>query len=110
MSPDRVRPAECVLGDRTLCPSECLRTGRCVVIRIRQKDSVEHLGVPLAVVGETLRFLQILPRPAVLLLPLAGLEPVSADLAVSCAPARTDDEEARAVRGSDRRGALRGER
>ena len=75
-------PDDCALGRRAPCPEECGRAGRCVVIRIRHADGSERWGVPLAVVGETLRFRQSFPRPDIILLPLDGLEPASAGEAV----------------------------
>ena len=93
MSPEPARPVGCVLGDRHPCPPECRKAGGCVVIRIRQRNDVERTGVPLALVGETLRFLQVLPQEALLLLPLGSLEPLSAELAISRAPAPAEDRD-----------------
>ena len=91
MSPLRGPCPDCTLGEGTPCPRECLQAGRCVVVRIRQRNDVERTGVPLALVGETLRFLQVLPQNALLLIPLGSLEPLSAELAISRVPTPAED-------------------
>ena len=81
-TPDAFHPAGCVLGGRAPCPPDCAGRGRCAAVRLRLRDRSESVGIPLGVVGDTLRFLQVLPGPAIRLLALEGLEPESADLAL----------------------------
>jgi hypothetical protein len=41
------------------------------------RDATERVGIPLGVIGRTLRFRRLLPSPAVLLLALDDLDPGS---------------------------------
>jgi hypothetical protein len=59
-------------------PSECLASETCAVVHLEFRDGSSRWGVPLAVVGEMVRFRALFPRTGTLLVPLEHLEPESA--------------------------------
>ena len=63
-------------------PAECESGGRCVVVNLWYRDGTERWGVPLALVGETVRFHSLFPRRGTLLVPFDELEPESVARAV----------------------------
>ena len=59
-------------------PSECLASETCAVVHLEFRNGSEHWGVPLAVVGEVVRFRALFPRAGTLLVPFEDLEPETA--------------------------------
>lgn len=59
-------------------PSECLASETCAVVHLEFRDGSERWGVPLAVVGEMVRFRALFPRTGTLLVPFEALVPESA--------------------------------
>ena len=58
-------------------PSECIESDTCVVVHLAFRDGTERWGVPLAVVGEMVRFRALYPRAGTLLVPFEALDPES---------------------------------
>ena len=64
-------------------PAECRAAGHCRAVRLRLVNDGSVVGVPEGVVGQTLRFRQILPFVATTLVPFRTLLPESLEEVLS---------------------------